>query len=103
VTCAWRLPQAGAWGLRPCLDLDVGHSSGEGFGVAGAQKHSAPWLSGGAHLRAELVLWDRVELVAWAGAVAPFWHAHFFLFPDVQSFTTPALGFRAGSSASLLF
>jgi hypothetical protein len=103
VACPFRFPRTTAWGLRPCLDLDIGRSSGEAFDVAGAEKHSSPWLSGGAQLRAELVLWDRVELVASAGAVAPFWYAHFFLFPDVQSFTTPALGFRAGSSASLLF
>jgi hypothetical protein len=103
VACTFRFPKSGAWGLRPCLDLDVGRSSGEAFEVVGAQKHSAPWLSGGAQVRGELVLWDRVELVASAGAVAPFWYAHFFLVPDLQSFTTPALGFRAGSFASLLF
>jgi hypothetical protein len=103
LACPWRFPQSGAWGLRPCLDLDVGRSHGEGFGVAGAQRHSAPWLSGGAQLRAELALWNRVELSASAGVVAPFWRAHFFFLPDVQSFETPALGFRAGSSASLLF
>jgi hypothetical protein len=101
--CPWRFPQSGAWGLRPCLDLDVGRSSGAGLGVAGAQKHSAPWLSSGAQLRAEVALGDRVELGASAGAVIPFWHAHFFFLPDVQSFETPTLGLRAGSYASLLF
>jgi hypothetical protein len=103
VACPFRFPRGGTWGIRPCLDLDVGRSSGQAFDVANADRHSAPWLSGGAQLRGELVLWDRLELVASAGAVAPFWHAHFFLFPDVESFTTPALGFRAGSYASLLF
>jgi hypothetical protein len=59
VACPFRFPQTSAWGLRPCLDLDVGRSSGEAFDVAGAAKHSAPWLSGGVQLRAELELWDR--------------------------------------------
>jgi hypothetical protein len=103
VACPLRFPRNGVWGLRPCLDLDLGRSSGEAFDVAGAEKHASPWLSGGAQLRAELVLWDRVELIASAGAVAPFWYAHYYLLPDVQSFTTPALGFRAGSYASVLF
>jgi hypothetical protein len=103
IACPFRFPRSGAWGLRPCLDLDAGRSNGQAFDVAGAEKHSAPWFSGGAQLRGELLLWERVELVASAGAVAPFWHAHFFLFPDTESFTTPALGFRAGSYASLLF
>jgi len=103
VACPWRYPQQAAWGLRPCLELDLGRSSGEGVGLAAAQKHAAPWLSSGAQLRAELTLWERLELAAWASAVVPIWHAHFYLLPDVQSFETPALGFRAGSAAGLLF
>lgn len=103
LACPFRFPERGSWGVRPCLDLDVGRSSGEGFGIGDAQKHAAPWLSGGAQLRAEVVLWDRLELIASAGAVAPLWHAHFFLFPDVQSFDTPWLGFRTSGGVSLLF
>ncbi len=103
VACPFRFPRGGAWGVRPCIELDVGRSSGQAFDVIGAEKQAAPWLSGGAQLRAELVLWERVELVASAGAVAPFWYAHFFLLPDQESFTTPALGLRAGSYAALLF
>lgn len=103
VACPWRYPQQAAWGLRPCLELDVGRSSGEGVGLAAAQKHAAPWLSSGVQLRAELTLWERLELSAWASAVVPIWHAHFYLLPDEQSFETPALGFRAGSAAGLLF
>lgn len=103
VGCPWRFPEAGRLGVRPCLELDVGRSTGEGLGVPRAAKHAAPWLSGGAQLRAELALGDRLELGASFGAVAPLWHAHFFFLPDSRSFETPDFGFRAGSYASLLF
>lgn len=103
VACPWRFPASGVWGVRPCAELDIGRSSGEGFGVVAAEKHTAPWLSTGAQLRTELVLWDRLELALSVAAVAPLFRSHFFLYPGVERFDTPALGLRAGSFATLLF
>jgi hypothetical protein len=103
VGCPWRFPSAGAWGVRPCLDLDVGRSSGQGRGVASAEQHAAPWLSSGTELRFELALWDRVQLGAAAGAVVPFWRSRFFFLPEVTAFQVPAVGLRAETFASLLF
>jgi len=103
VACPWRFPSSGALGLRPCLELDAGRSLGEGVALAGAARHFAPWLSAGAQLQGEIRLWERLELGVSLAAVVPFWHAHFFLAPDIPSFETPSFGFRAGSSASLLF
>jgi hypothetical protein len=103
VGCPFRFPRGSAFGIRPCLELDVGRSSGEGLGIAGAAKRWAPWLSGGAQLRAELGVWDRVELGVSLAGVVPFWRAHFLFTPDVMSFEAPAFGFRAGSYASVLF
>lgn len=103
VGCAWRFPAAGPLGLRPCLELDVGRSIGEGLGVPSAAKHAAPWLSGGAQLRAELTLGHRLELSASVGAIVPLWHAQFLFLPDQMSFETPTSGFRVGSYANLLF
>jgi hypothetical protein len=71
--------------------------------VAGADRHSAPWLSAGTQLRAEVVLWRRLQLGVSLAAVVPFWHAHFFFLPDLPSFETATVGFRAGSVASVLF
>ena len=71
--------------------------------MAGAARHSAPWLSAGAQLRAEVELWRRFQVGASLAAVVPFWHAHFFVLPDQSSFETPSVGLRAGSVASVLF
>jgi hypothetical protein len=102
VACPWRFPREGNLGLRPCLELDAGRSSGTGSGVMGARQRASPWLSGGAQLRGELALSRGVELGASIGAIVPFWHAHFVILPDT-SFETPALGLRAGAHASLFF
>ena len=103
VACPWRFPSTSPFGVRPCLEFDAGRSRGDGVGVADAARHSAPWLSAGAQLRAEVVLWRQLELSASLAAVVPFWHAHFFFLPDLLSFETPTVGFRAGSVASVLF
>lgn len=103
VACPWRFPESARWGVRPCAELDVGRSSGEGLGVEAAERHSAPWVSTGAQLRTELTLGDRVELALSVAAVAPLFRSHFFLYPGVERFDTPALGLRAGSFATLLF
>lgn len=103
VACPWRFPQSDAWGVRPCAELDVGRSSGAGVGVDAAARRSAPWLSTGAQLRAELTLWDRLELTLSLAAIAPLWRAHFFFYPGVERFDTPALGLRASGSATVLF
>jgi hypothetical protein len=103
VACPWRFPQSGAWGVRPCAELDVGRSSGEGVNVDAAARRSAPWLSAGAQLRAELAVWDRLELGVSFAAIAPLWRAHFFFYPGVERFDTPALGFRSNGSATVLF
>jgi hypothetical protein len=103
VACPWRFPATGRFGFRPCVELDVGRSSGEGLGVVGATRRSAPWLTGGVQVLAELALGEHLALGASAAAVIPFWRAHFYLLPDGVGFDTPALGFRAGSYANLLF
>jgi hypothetical protein len=103
VACPWRFPSTGPFGARPCLEFDAGLSRGDGVDVAGAARHSAPWLSAGTQLRAEIVLWKQLQLGVSLAAVVPFWHANFFFRPDQQSFETATLGFRAGSVASVLF
>jgi len=103
VFCPWRLPASGLLGLRPCVDFDAGRSSGEGIGVQGETKRASPWLSASAELRGELRLGQGIELGVSLEAVVPLWRAHFYLLPDVMRFETPAFGFRAGSSLSLLF
>ncbi|HTV18451.1 MAG TPA: hypothetical protein VMG12_07265 [Polyangiaceae bacterium] len=103
VACPRRFPAAGFWGVRPCAELDVGRSSGEAVGVDAAERHAAPWLSAGAQLRTELVLWGRVELALSLAGVAPLFRSHFFVNPGVERFDTPAWGLRAGSFATLLF
>jgi hypothetical protein len=103
LACPWRLPASGVWGLRPCLELDVGRIRGEGEDLTRATRRSAPWLSGAAQLRGELVLWERLELGASLAAVVPFWRAHFLVLPDERAFDTPAFGLRATSYAGLIF
>lgn len=103
VACPWRFPSAGPFGVRPCLELDAGRSRGDGVDVMGAARHSAPWLSAGTQLRAEVVLWRQLQLGVSLAAVVPFWHAHFFFQPDLRSFETAAVGFRAGSLTSVFF
>jgi hypothetical protein len=102
VACPWRFPSTGLFGVRPCLELDAGRLRGNGVDVAGAARRSAPWLSAGAQLRAEIV-WRQLQLDVSLAAVVPLWHAHFFFLPDVPSFETATVGVRAGSVASVLF
>jgi hypothetical protein len=103
VACPWRFPASGAFGLRPCLELDLGRTSGEARGVADATRRSAPWISTGAQLRAGLVLWHRLELGAGLAAVVPLWHSRFFLRPDETRFETPLVGYRAETYGSIPF
>lgn len=103
VACPWRFPASGAFGVRPCLELDLGQTSGEGLGVSEATRRSAPWISTGAQLRAGVVLWSRLELGAGLAGVVPIWHSRFFLRPDQTSFETPIVGYRAETYGSILF
>jgi hypothetical protein len=103
VACPWRFPSAGLFGARPCFELDAGRSRGNGVDLADAARHSAPWLSVGMQVRAEVVLWRQLQLGVSLAAVVPFWHARFFLEPDQLSFETLIVGLRAGSVASVFF
>jgi len=103
VACPWRFPASGAFGVRPCLELDLGQTTGEGLGVSEAARRSAPWISTGAQLRAGVVLWRRIELGAGVAGVVPIWHSRFFLRPDETSFETPVVGYRAETYGSVLF
>jgi len=100
--CPWRLAVAGSLAIRPCLDFDVGRSSGEGQGEASEVKSSSPWLSAGVQLRAEVELWERLQLGVSAGGFVPLWHSS-YSFPEVTTFEVPPLGFRAGGFGSVLF
>jgi hypothetical protein len=103
VACPWRWPRQGALAVRPCADLELGVVSATGRGVTQPESQRAPWLSAGAQLRAELVLWRRVELGAWLGGELPLWHSRFYFRPDVTVFETAAFGLRGGSFVGLLF
>jgi hypothetical protein len=101
--CPWRLAAAGSLALRPCLDFDVGRSSGEGLGVDSEVKSSSPWLSAGVQLRAELELWERLQIGVSAGGFVPLLHSTFSFSPEDTTFEVPPVGFRAGGFASVLF
>ncbi|HVZ31479.1 MAG TPA: hypothetical protein VG963_03590, partial [Polyangiaceae bacterium] len=103
VGCPWSFESGTVLRLRPCLDADLGRLRGEGIGVARPERHSAPWGSAGAELRGELVLWDRLQLGASGGLLAPFWRSRFYFLPEVTAFQVPAIGFRSEASLSLLF
>jgi hypothetical protein len=103
VGCPWRYESGTLLRLRPCLNLDLGRLRGEGIGVARPERHLAPWGSAGAELRSELVLWDRLQLGASGGLLAPFWRSRFYFLPEVTAFQVPAIGFRGEASVSLLF
>jgi hypothetical protein len=103
VGCPWRFPASGALGLRPCLELDVGRTTGEAFGVPGATRRSAPWLAAGAGVRAEFSPWQRLELGMALAGVAPLWHSRFYLRPDLTGFDTPRVGYRAEAYTCVLF
>lgn len=103
VACPWRFPASGALGVRPCLELDLGQTSGEGRGVSEATRRSAPWISTGAQLRAGIVLWRRLELGAGLAGVVPVWHSRFYLRPDETRFETPIVGYRAETYGSVQF
>ena len=101
--CPWRFDGAGAIALRPCLDFDVGRSSGEGLGVSSDVQSSSPWLSVGVQLRAEVELWERVQLGVSAGGFVPLLHSNFTFPPEGTTFEVPPVGFRAGGFGSVLF
>lgn len=103
VGCPWRFPSDGPLGVRPCVDFELGMTSGEGVGVARAERHTAPWVSAGTQLRFELSLWERVELGALLGATKPLYRARFFIKPSSTAFETADFGFRTGTYASVLF
>jgi hypothetical protein len=103
VGCPWSFPSGTVLRLRPCLNVDLGGLRGEGIGVARPERHWAPWGSAGAELRGELVLWDRLQLGASGGLLAPFWRSRFYFLPEVTAFQVPAIGFRSEASVSLLF
>jgi hypothetical protein len=103
VGCPWRFPRQGAFGVRPCLDLDVGRTSAEGLRIADATRRSAPWLSGGAQLRASYSFGDRVELGGSLGVAAPVFHSRFYFLPESTASETPPMTFRAGAFAGLRF
>jgi hypothetical protein len=102
VGCPWRWALSETLGVRPCLDFDVGRSSGEGTGVVRARSHAVPWVSSGGQVRLELNL-GRLAFGASAGAVVPLWRAHFYFSPNIAAFEPPAVGLRLGSYAGVFF
>jgi hypothetical protein len=103
VGCPWRFPSRGSVALRPCLEIDVGRSSGEGFDVVGPTRRSAAWFSAGAQLRAELELWDRLELAASVDGILPLLRARFLFIPEAVAYETPSFGLRVGGALSAVF
>jgi hypothetical protein len=103
VGCPWRFPSRGSVALRPCLDIDVGRSIGEGFDVIGPTRRTAAWLSAGAQLRAELELWDRLALTASVAGIVPLLRARFLFIPEAVAYETPSFGLRVGGALSALF
>lgn len=101
--CPWRFDGGSVVGLRPCVDFDVGRSSGEGLGVASEVQSSAPWLSAGVQLRAEVELWERLQIGLSAGGFVPLLHSSFTFAPEDTTFEVPPVGFRAGGFGSVLF
>ncbi|HKO90802.1 MAG TPA: hypothetical protein VJU61_06615, partial [Polyangiaceae bacterium] len=99
--CPWRFSAAFV-AVRPCLDFDAGRSSGEGQGGASDVKSTSPWLSAGSQLRAEVELWERLQLGISAGGFVPLWHSS-YSFPELATFEVPVFGFRAGGFGSVLF
>jgi hypothetical protein len=101
--CPWRFPSHGSVRLRPCLGIDLGRASGEGFDVIGPTRRSAAWFSAGAQLRAELELWHRLELAASVDGVVPLLRARFLFIPEAVAYETPGFGLRVGGALSALF
>jgi len=103
VACPLRFPARAPIGLRPCLDLDLGHITGRGLGVDRPREPTALWASTGAELRLDGSPWRALELSAMLGAVVPLSRPRFYFRPGVTALEPPVLGLRAGALANLSF
>lgn len=103
VACPLRFPREAAYGLRPCVDLDVGMLRGSGVSVDAARGHTAPWASTGVQLRAEWSPWGPLELGAMIGGVLALSRPRFYFEPDTTAFRADAASLRAGASAGVSF
>jgi hypothetical protein len=103
--CPLRVLSGQTWSVRPCVQLEGGRISGAAVGpalVRSTERHGL-WLSSGASLQGEGVLWGPLTLGAAIGATFPGVRHEFFLEPDTLVYRVPAVGWRAGAALTASF
>jgi hypothetical protein len=103
VGCPLRFPRQSAFGVRPCLSLDVGSLTGTGLGVNEATESAALLASSGVGLRLEWSVLKRLQLGADLEGVLTLTRPRFFFAPEVTALEVPALGLRSAASANFSF
>jgi hypothetical protein len=93
----------GAFGLQPCLTLDVGYlwAKGTGARVRNPSEKTMPWIAGGVALSAEYWLGRSVALEAGLGARLLWRRDRFFLEDDSTVYQVPILSFGAQIAAKV--
>jgi hypothetical protein len=106
LACPLRFPERGAWGLRPCVVVELGRVTGTSTGAAvvGATTRSGMWASGGVGVRAEAEPWGPLRLSVLGTSVVPLARHDFSFSPDATlAFQVPALGFLAAAYLGVAF
>jgi hypothetical protein len=104
--CPWRWPAQGRWGLRPCLQFELGWLEGSSSGPALIEPRTQTglWASGALAGRGDLDPWGPLRVSLLGSAVIPLTRHDFSFSPDdTVAFRVPGLSWQASVSVGVWF
>jgi hypothetical protein len=104
--CPWRWPAQGRWGLRPCLELELGWLQGSSSGRAliDPTTRGGLWASGALAARADLDPWGPLRISLLGSLMIPLTRHDFSFSPnETLVFRVPALSWQAAIFMGALF
>jgi hypothetical protein len=106
VLCPWRWPAQGRWGLRPCLQVELGWLEGSSSGpaVIDPTTRAGLWASAALAARADMDPWGPLRLSLQGSAVVPLTRHDFSFSPEeTLVFRVPGLSWQAALLIGVAF
>jgi hypothetical protein len=106
VLCPWRWPAHGRWGLRPCLEVELGWLEGSSSGpaVIDPTTRAGLWASAALAARADMNPWGPLRLSLLGSGVVPLTRHDFSFSPeDTLVFRVPGLSWQVAVLIGVVF